>query len=171
MRQYANTTEETLITFHTGRGGRFYNGGHKEYVDQDTTIDSYTGDLFTAFENQAEIDYKIGDRDNLRSLFEKAIDGDADAFNRFEKLTGLKFGKEIHVDCNGSPVGLDVENDGTGIIDIDGQYNTTVVCRLEDCSDDELLLIYNSNRYVSEDVREYCKGRLLEANMIFEEEE
>lgn len=172
MKKFANTTEETFITFHIGRGGRFNNQGHKTYVDQDMTIDSYlTDDNFSQFENQREIANKIGNRENLIALFEKAIDGNNDAFERIEKITQIKFGKEIYTDCNGNPVGLDVENDGTGMIDEDGDYDTTIVQKLEDCNEDELLLIHNSNNYKSSDVVDYVKAALLEANLIFEEEE
>lgn len=174
MKTYSKTIEKTLITFHTGRGGRFYNPGHVSFVNQDMTISSYTDDLFLAYENASEIANKIGDRENLIKLFElaKEVDG-VDASNareRFEKITGLSFGELVYVDWNGSEVGLAYENDGTGRINIDNAYNTTVVKYLEDCSDDELLMIYKSNNWKSADVQEYCKNALLEANLIFEDD-
>ena len=173
-RTYSKTTEKTLITFHTGRGGHYYNAGHVSYVDQDVQISAYTDDLFLAYENQNDVAYKIGKRENLLALYEVATEidgkGSQDAIERLEKITGIQFGELVYVDCNGSQVGLNYENDGTGTINIDNDYNTTVVCRLEDCSERELKLIYESSNYVSEDVREYCKNALLEANLIFEEE-
>ncbi|MFO0414893.1 MAG: hypothetical protein ACK52I_22195 [Pseudomonadota bacterium] len=168
MKKFAKTIEETLVTFHIGRGGRFYNQGHKSYIDQDKTISSYTGDLFISFENQQAISLKIGDRENLIKLFEKAIDDDEIAFEKIERITGLKFGEKVYIDCNGSGVGLNVDNDGTGIIDIDGDYNTTIVKKLEQCTDEELLIIYKSSNYKSNDVTEFCKNALLKANMIIE---
>lgn len=161
MKTYSKTTEETLIAFHIGRGGRFNNQGHKSYLDQDKAIDSYTDHLFTNYENQYKIDRKIGDRENLQKLFQSAIDGNNQAFERIEKITGIEFGKQIYTDGNGNPVGLDVENDGTGIIDEDGEYDTTIVIRLEDCSEDELLLIHNSNNYRSSDVVDFVKAAFI----------
>lgn len=166
MKNYSATTEDTLITFHIGRGGRFYNQGHKSYVNQDMTIDSYTDQLFVNYENQREIAFKIGDRKNLMDLFISATEGDTAAKQRIEKITGIVWGKEIYVELNGNPVGLDVENDGTGIIDEDGEYDTTIVRHLKDCDDDELLLIYQSHNYVSADVREYCREILVTKNII-----
>lgn len=105
MKTYSKNIEQTLITFHIGLGGQFWKPGHKSYLEQDMTIDSY-------------------------------------------------------VNCDGSKVGLNVENDGTGVID--RGYNTEIVKRLEDCSNDELILIHESRNYKSPDVEDYCKNRLLE---------
>lgn len=165
MRTFAQSTPETLIAFHIGRGGQFWNSGHKSYCDQDTPIDNYTDDLFTSFENEEEVADLIGDRENLRDLFEEAIynDGAAERLKRW----GLDLGDKIYVTASGTPVGLEVQNNGTGKIDIDGDYDTTYVIKLEDCDDEELWLIYNSNNYVSDDVRDYCKEQL----HINEEEE
>lgn len=167
MRKYANTTEETFVTFHIGRGGRFNNSGHRSYVDQDMTIDSYTDDLFSNYENHYEFCRKFGKRENLIALLDSAVEGNDDAQERLAGW-GFDLGEEIYTDCNGTPVGLKVINDGTGCIDNDGDYDTTYVNRLEDCNDDELELIYNSNNYVSTDVREYCKKILEEKNIISE---
>lgn len=171
MKIYAKNTEDTLITFHTGRGGRFYNPGHVSYCDQDIPIDNYTDDLFVQFENEIEISNKIGDRENLKDLFYKALEDKGDALYRIEQLTGLHFGKEIYTDGSGNYVGLDFENDGTGIINIDNEYNTTVVMRLSECSLSELKLIYHSSNYKSSDVEDYCKEALIEAGEIENEVE
>lgn len=174
-RTYSDTTEKTLITFHTGRGGHYWNAGHVSYVDQDVAISAYTDDLFLSYENAYDVASKIGKRENLLELYEMAteIDGNGSqaAIDRLEKITGIEFGVLVYVDCNGSQVGLNYENDGTGTINIDNDYDTTVVCRLEDCSDEEIRMIYESTNYVSDDVREYCKSHLVDANMIFEDED
>ena len=154
MTNYSNTTEDTLITFHIGRGGHFYNAGHKKYVDQDRSINFYTNDLFVDFENREKLVRQAGDRYNLVELLNEAI-SDNKAFERLVKW-GFELGKMIYVD-NCGPVGLDVDNDSTGVIDIDGQYDTTIVKRLKDCSESELKLINESSNYVSSDVKAYCE--------------
>jgi hypothetical protein len=173
MKTYSKNTEETLVTFHIGRGGRFNNPGFKSYCDQDRTIDSYTSDLFAMYENQHLIYTKIKRKENLERLFHQAtedVGNPNDAFYEFERRTGLKFGKAYYCNGGGNSTGLPVNNDGTGCIDEDGQYDTTIVQKLEDCNEDELLLIYESNNYKSSDVSHYVKNALLEANLIFEEE-
>jgi hypothetical protein len=167
MRTYSKTTEETLVTFHISGGGG--NRRRVEYCDQDMSIDSYTDDLFTGYENQDEICRKIGDRENLKALFELFLDGDNEAHERLEKI-GFVFGDLMYFDGGGNNVGLLVDNDGTGTIKIDMDYNTTMVQKLEDCSEDELLIIHESNNYKSADVADYVKSALLEANLIFEDE-
>lgn len=174
MKTYSRTTEETLVTFHIGRGGRFHNSGHKSYCDQDKKIESYTDEFFQMYENQSYIYGKIKNKENLERLFDLATEDVAsqnEAFIEFEKRTGLKFGEAYYCDCNGNSTGLLVDNDGTGTIDNDGDYDTTIVKKLEDCSEDELQLIHNSNNYKSSDVADYVKAALLEANLISEDEE
>lgn len=158
MKQYSNTTEKTLVAFHTGRGGHYHNAGHVSYLGQDTPIFTYTNDLFVNFENFREILNQVGNRENLRELVLNAEYDNA----QYRRLTnwGVDFGKEIYTDCNGSPVGLDFENDGTGEINIDNDYDTTTVIRLEDCSEGQLQLILNSDEYISQDVIEYCHAAL-----------
>lgn len=157
MKKY-NTTEKTLVTFHTGRGGRFYNAGHVSYVDMDTTISDYTNSLFVNYENLSDLLNQVGNRENLRDLILDADEGNA-AYERLTKW-GFDFGKKIYTDSNGCPVGLDYDNDDTGEINIDNDYNTTTVLRLEDCSEGQLQMIYDSNNYVSTDVKEYCRVKL-----------
>lgn len=159
MKTYVDNTEDTLVTFHIGRGGRFNNPDYKTYWCQDKPIDAYTDDLFMSYENEGEISSRIGDRENLKNLFEEAICGNDAAIERLRGW-GLELGDKIYVDCNGSPVGLKVENDGTGCIDEDGIYDTTYVKRLSDCTNEELELIYHSSYFASDDVRNYCLERI-----------
>lgn len=170
MKNYTKSTEETLVTFHIGRGGRFNNGGHKVYCEQNSQINSYTDHLFVNYENSNVISKKIGDRENLRTLFEKAIDGDNDSLKRIEKITGIEFGKQIYTSGDGNEVGLDYDNDDTGVLDEDGQYDTTIVCRLAYCDIQELKMIYESSNYKSTDVEDYCKKALIEVGELEEEE-
>jgi hypothetical protein len=65
-----------------------------------------------------------------------------------------------YVTCGGYYVGLEVDNDGTGMIEIDGDCDTTYVQTLSECSNRELELILNNEllAYVSDEVLEYVKG-------------
>jgi hypothetical protein len=167
MKTYSKTTEETLITFQISGGCG--NRRRVEYCEQDMSIDLYADELFTAYENQYEIGRKIGDRENLKALFESAIDGDNKAFDRLQKI-GFVFGELEYFDGSGHAVGLPVKNDGTGTIERDYDYDTTIVQKLKHCNEDELLLIHNSANYKSSDVSRYVYEKLLEANLIFEDE-
>jgi hypothetical protein len=155
-------TEDTLITFHIGRGGRFNNAGHKSYVDQDRTINSYTDDLFVHFENYLDVLEKI-DTEEKGRFCDLITDLENNIHNEDilatlaadYGITLADLGKLIYVDLNGSPVGLDYDNDGTGTINIDNEYDTTIVCRLQDVSEEEARLILTSNNYVGTDVQVY----------------
>ncbi|HTE32722.1 MAG TPA: hypothetical protein VK666_20215, partial [Chryseolinea sp.] len=138
--------------------GRFYNGGHVTYVDMDTPISDYTDDLFVSFENISDLLNRVGDRENLRDLILDASKGNA-AYDRLIKW-GFDLGKEIYTTATGNPVGLDYDNDDTGEINIDNEYDTTTVLRLDECTETQLQLIYESNNYVSNDVKEYCRVAL-----------
>lgn len=172
MKNYSKTTEETLITFHNSGGGG--NRRKVEYCDQDMTIDTYTNYLYVMYENQGYIYRKIKNKENLEKLFDLATEDVGtknEALQKFEKRTGLTFGEAYYCDCNNNSTGLALANDGTGTIDEDGDYNTTTVKKLEDCDEEDLLLIHNSNTYKSSDVEKYCYDKLLEANLIFEEDD
>lgn len=151
----SNTTTEKLspiVCFHIGRGGRFHNAGHLSYISgYNSNINHYTDDLFIHFEGEFEISKAIGNRENLRVKFEQCCEtGD---FYFFEKL-GFKIGQQYHFNCGGSNTGLLVDNDGTGSIDIDRDYNTTYCKYLEDCDQPELKLIIDEGGVYSDDVQE-----------------
>ena len=143
MKNLTNNTENKgkIVAFHTGRGGRYFNAGHVSYVGQ-KDINEFTNDLFTNFENQCDIRRQLENYPNLTELLDKAIenDGNNEYFERFNNWFPL--GELIWTTRNGDPVGLEVDNDGTGRIEIDGAYDTTTACHIEDCSDRELSLIY-----------------------------
>lgn len=146
-----NTQNKTIVAFHTGRGGRFYNGGHRTFIGSNP-ISYYTHDLFINFENIDEVSDAIGERDNLNliKLLQKAIEGDDNSVNRLNQL-GLNLGEQIYTDCCGNPVGLTVEEaeTGTGCINIDNEYDTTTCIYLSDCTEDELKLILAANHWNS----------------------
>lgn len=155
-----NFAETTIVAFHIGRGGHFNNSGHLSFIGAEK-ISKYTGDLFLTFENACEVGEKIQDRENLRSKFEQALDGNTDAISFFERLK-LPLGEIIYMDCNGAPVGLSEKEAETGIgcINIDNDYNTTYACHLSNCNEKELRLIAEFHGYVDSNIRDYAKEQL-----------
>jgi hypothetical protein len=86
-------------------------------------------------------------------------------FSFFEKL-GFKLGEKQYFDCGGKAVGLtekEVET-GVGVIDNDGEYDTTVCLKLEDCSENQLKMIVewreSNGGYLNEDILNYAKEKL-----------
>lgn len=157
-----NSTEKTLITFHTGRGGRFNNGGYTQYVNQDKSISTYTDDLFSGFENTYEVIKEIGERENLLKLVEEAQEEsntESPAYLRLKSM-GLDLGELYYFTEGNANTGCAVNNDGTGTINEDGQYDTTKVIRLEDCTEDQLQMIVDSNNWKSSDVLDFCSKKL-----------
>jgi len=158
--------ESTLITFHTGRGGRFNNSGFRSYCDQGREIDSYTDALFVNYENQYNILKEYKKYDNIFRALEQAIE--CDFPSNHEKilirlgLTAESFGKKVYQDGSGNPVGLDFDNDGTGSINIDNDYNTTTVVRLSECDEADFRMILDSTNWKSGRVEGYCKKQLAE---------
>ncbi len=152
----------TIVAFHIGRGGQFYNSGFKSFIGEEK-IDKYVNDLFISYENIHEVSKTIGHRENLRDLLEQVLDNrgsnDLSAKIRFERITGLELGEEVYTDCNGSQVGLTVAEAITGIgcINIDNDYNTTYTCYLENCDEKELELIANYRGYVDSEIRAYAQ--------------
>ena len=147
----------TIVAFHTGRGGRYYNAGHVTFLGE-KKISDFTYDLFVRFENESEILEKIGDRPNLIEKFEECRDNED--FSFFKKL-GLDAGELIYTDGN-KPVGLTVAEAETGIgrIDIDGEYNTISACLVSDLSEDDIEIIIKSDvfdrEYVLNEYAKYC---------------
>ena len=152
----------TIVGFHIGRGGRFHNSGHKQFIGE-CKITDFVNDLFVNYENMYEISKKIGNRENLRELLQDVLDEKTDAKARFERRTGLEFGEEVYTDGGGNQVGLTVEeaySTGIGKINIDNDYNTTYTCRLEDCDESELQLILYYEGYVNSEIRAYAEEYL-----------
>ena len=159
MNTYSKTTDETLVAFHVGRGGMFFNPGHTKFIGQDISIDNFTSDLFPRFKNEGD----FADHENLDTKNANGADCLLDCFTNQDYATleneyGIskeQLGEYIYTDLNGSPVGLAVENDGTGIIDIDRSYNTTYVTRLSEISEEEASLIIEYSGFKSYDVEQY----------------
>lgn len=147
---------QTIAAFKIGRGGRFYNGGHKTFYGF-KNINEFTDNLFLTVEDESDLEYEIGDRINLLEKFQECRE-DLD-FDFFAKLK-LTTGKLVWIDHNRSEVGLDYINDGTGTIDLDGIYDTTICKRLEDCDENELQMILDANLYMDYGVEELIKEKL-----------
>lgn len=161
MKTYSENTENTLIAFHIGRGGRFNNAGHRVFCDQDKSIESFTNDLFINFEDQNDFKNRFG-WDSTGNSDQKCI-LDLLTDENFEELE-LRFGisesdlgEKIYTDGSGNAVGLTVEEAHTGVgrIEEDGEYDTTYVCLLSECDESECSLIIESDRYHSVDVDAY----------------
>lgn len=147
----------SIVAFHTGRGGRFYNAGHTTFLGE-KKISEFTYNLFVIFEKEDDILSAIGDRPNLIEKFEECKN--KKDFSFFEKL-GLNAGEQIYTDGN-KPVGLSVAEaeSGVGRIDIDGEYNTTSTCLVSDLSDSDIEIIIKSDvfdrEYVLNEYAKYC---------------
>ena len=157
-----STIGQTIVGFHTGRGGRFYNAGHVSFIGE-CKISDFTNDLFLLYENQLDIYNAIKGRENLEEKYYECDENND--FSFFEKL-GFKVGEKQYFRNGEYPVGLtEAESDsGIGVIDIDGEYDTTVCLMLEDCSDEELQLIVDSENlpgyFCSDDIIEFAKESL-----------
>lgn len=169
--QHAAFAESTIVAFHIGRGGRFYNAGHKTFVDSGRGIGEFLGEEeFLAFENQVAVDEAIDCRENLRTLFNEAIDHMEEApcnnpaYLRLKSL-GLDLGELIYTDYNGNHVELTYDEaiSGIGTINHDEDYDTTYTCYLSDCSEEELQIIADAierGDYVDSDVIAYVHDKL-----------
>jgi len=153
--------KDTLVTFHTGRGGHFNNGGHRKYVGCGKTItdSQYVNDLFIGYENWQYVAILTDGRDlpNIQELIERVFcnveNPNADDNARLEKIAGRKLGPVCWVDHNGYPM---VELDAvTGRLDFDGDYNTIDVMDIADCDEAEIELIVKSNEYKTEEIEAY----------------
>jgi hypothetical protein len=168
-----STTNQTIVYFNIGRGGRFNNSGFKSFKGTKnlsevlSQCDSNGQCNFLAKENESEIysTLKKGGYDNLLSLFEKCRDNSD--FTEFEKRTGLELGEDVYNDCNGNHIidASEVE-EGVGVLEWDGDYDTDICQYLDECDEDELMLILNSSEYNNEDlISEYFNNNAPELNI------
>lgn len=164
-----------IIAFHIGRGGRFYNGGHVtclgfKDINDIVNIADDRYNLFTAFENQQELFDTIKGYDNLESKYYECSDNND--FSWFENKFNFDIGKLIYTSGDGNAVGLAVDNDGTGCINFDGNYNTYYCQRLSDCDDNEVKIAFDFtyNNYASIDDSDAVMNEMEERG-LFEEEE
>ena len=99
------------VAFHIGRGGRFYNQGHKSFLDYNVKLSDYCGNLF---------------------LNTRGSDG------RFLPGSDWTLTTESgHIVIEGR----DAIESETGRLDFDGDYDTIIVQYLSECSDSELRIV------------------------------
>lgn len=164
MTNTTNTTA-TIVHFHIGRGGQFYNAGHKSFGgerDIQEVINLRDGDthsLFSAKENENEIYRTLRRRglDNLIDLFDQCREDDD--FSKFEKRTGLSLGADIYVDHNGNGIiSFDQVKTGEGVLNFDNDYDTDECKLLLDCDEHELKIIAEAGRHSL--IREYFDAQI-----------
>lgn len=157
-------TNKTFCAFKVGRGGRFHNPNHVTFVGF-RDINTFTSELFTAKENFWTIYRKLRDRKLFRLLDKLDECRENNDFSFFEKKFGFDFGKDVYTDGDTHLVGLNVENDGTGLINIDGGYNSTYVRFLEDCDENECQMILE-DYLTTDEVKEFINSMYPEIGLI-----
>lgn len=162
MESLSNSIENTIVAFHTGRGGRYNNAGHVSFIGE-RKINEFVGDLFVRFENEIDIFEAIDNRPNLLDKYYEC--STSEDFSFFEKI-GFNIGEKIYTDCDGNPVGLTFAEaeKGVGTINIDNDYDTIACDYLKNVSDERLQLIVDSEKkggyYCSPDILNYAKEAL-----------
>jgi hypothetical protein len=149
---------KTIVAFHIGKGGRFWNPGHVSYIGKHE-IGYFTDDLFCHYQFETEYRNIYSDYPNIIESLENFFDvGDGetsqdimDKYPIFRRLNiKLKdLGVYGYYDGSGNYTGLtqlEYES-GVGSINIDGEYDTTYTKYIDDCDKDEMLLIINSDPY------------------------
>lgn len=115
MKNYlAEHQNEIIVRFHIGRGGRFHNGGYKTFIGEENLQD-----VIRSMSDQATIISKDENGNELPKSEWKLIYHDREVLS----------GEDI--------------DEFTGVIDVDGEYNTDICRYIEDCTDDELELIWH----------------------------
>jgi len=141
--------KNTIVSFHIGRGGRFHNAGHLTFTGTNK-IGHYTENLFINFENWADV---VKPFDKYSTELNEVTDllNNEDFETLLSKFGILEsdLGEKVYFDGSGSPVGLTVEEEETGIgtINIDHGYDTTYTKLIEDCTSNEFQAICNSNEW------------------------
>lgn len=126
---------KALVCFHIGRGGHFHNPGHKSYNPWVKSFGDLVNQDWLFINNEDEEGNELDDDDWT--------------------LT----------DCSGNVLieGRDEIEAETGTLSRDGEYDTDIVQRLEDCDDDEIELVYEEGTHHSlmdDDLLAYCCWRL-----------
>lgn len=126
---------KALVCFHIGRGGRFYNPGHKSYNPYVKCFSDLTNQDWLFLNNEDEEGNTLEDENWT--------------------LT----------DCSGNVLleGRDEIEAETGTLSRDGEYDADVVKRLEDCDESELELVYKNGFHhtlMPEDLLAYCCWRM-----------
>lgn len=120
---------EYIVAFHIGRGGRFHNPGHKSFMP-------YVSKLSDCFSESSII-------------FQEDEDGNPLPDEKWELIDG-----------GGNTIleGRDNIESDTGILDWDGEYNTDIVKYLDECSQDEIEILYQAyldEEYMPNELKDY----------------
>lgn len=116
------TEKSIIVAFHIGRGGSFYNPGHKSFLPY---VDDFQDVL------DAEMD----------NLFFYTEEEDEDG-----ELQTLPDEEWTVRDASGNILleGREEIESETGVLDIDGDYDKTIVKYIEDCTEEELGILYQA---------------------------
>ena len=114
--------KKTIVTFKIGRGGQFYNGGHRTFFE-----DCGIGDIYIVKE------YLYPPKLNPNDTADDTVDESPEA---------------EYTDCDGNSVELTnaMIESGIGRINIDHDYESYYSTYLEDCDENELLILLNDDR-------------------------
>ena len=135
--------------FHIGRGGNFYNAGHKTFVGF-KSID----DLIPETAGRRPANWTPTE-DGIIDLF---LQKEWDELKQIQKRTGLNDEdfREVTLDDGGSEsIVFEQNTDGTGEINWDWDYDRYIVRNIEDCDEQELKLILASG--VSSDIEQQIR--------------
>ena len=151
------TSENTIVAFHIGRGGRFNNAGHLFFIGE-KKIGEFTGELFSEFENLSEFENRFGfdgtgDPDQ-KCILDLVTERDFDELEEKFGITEEMLGDEVYHNGGGNPTGLTKSNveSGIGRINIDNEYDTTYTKFLVDCTEEEIELIKNSENFNTDEL-------------------
>ena len=119
---------ETILYFHMGRGGRFYNGGHRTYCG----------------------------KKNIGEVLSLCDSGKHWVFIHERDDKG-RFCKPYYADQNGNfLIYVEDVKSGIGQLDWDGIYDTDICMTLSDCDMYDLNLVLDSNEWDKEEtIKEY----------------
>lgn len=122
-------TENYIVAFHIGRGGRFHNQGHKSYMQHITQL----SDCFS--ENSI--------------IFQEDEEGNPLPDEQWQLIDG---GGNVILEGRAN-----IEST-TGILDWDGEYDTDIVKYVEECDDEEIDIIYQAyldDEYMDNELKDY----------------
>jgi hypothetical protein len=149
--------ETTIVAFRIGRGGQFWNPGHLSFIGE-KRIGEFTDELFCHFENESNFKKRFGfdttHHADQKCILDLITDREFDELEEKFGISEIDLGEEIYIDCGGNDVGLSVADvkKGIGCINVDGQYNTIYTCFLEDCNENEIFAIRNSDYWQKDDL-------------------
>lgn len=143
---------DTILHFHTGRGGRYNHAGHTTYCGERDIIkvltyaDNRGRSNFICYENEREVLPRLAGKPNLLALFEEC--SLIEDFTAFEKRTCLPMGLPYYVDQNGGLlISVAEAQSGVGHLEWDGDYDSDLCISLSDCGEEELKIIADSSEY------------------------